>query len=253
MTTELLKNDICALLDLIAREEKARIATAAAKIFNIVSADGIVHVLGVGAHSMLAAEEVLWRAGGLAAWNPIIDPGTSLVNGAKKTICFERLPGYGIGVLDAYGVGLRGTDEAMVLINAYGVNTMSLEVAYECRKRGVFTIGVTSMAYALSVPADAPIRHVLGKNLYQETDIFIDSHVPEGDALLTIGNVGQKVGSVSTMCNCFIMNALVCAVVEEFDKRGMEPPIFASANTAEGMAGNERWEKKYAPLVRHLL
>lgn len=67
----------------IARTQREALDTAAAHIAQAIAQDRRVHVLGTGAHSMMAAEEVLWRAGGLAAWNPILDPGTSLLHGAS--------------------------------------------------------------------------------------------------------------------------------------------------------------------------
>ena len=49
----------------IAREEAGRIAAAARLIADCVAGGGLVHVIGPGGHSMLAAEECFYRAGGL--------------------------------------------------------------------------------------------------------------------------------------------------------------------------------------------
>ena len=76
-------------------------------------------------------EEVLWRAGGLAAWNPILDPGTSLVHGAKRSVSFERLPGYGLGVLNANRVG-ETPGETLILVDAYGISPLCLLYTSRC-------------------------------------------------------------------------------------------------------------------------
>lgn len=247
-----MKDVVFTQLGEIARTESGSIKTATSLICDAIQDDVMVHVLGTGAHSAMAAEEVLWRAGGLAAWNPIIDPGTSLIHGARKSISFERLPGYGVGVLDAYGVG-QNKKEVMIIINAYGIDQMCLDVAFECQNRGVKTIGITSKEYARAVSLDDPVRHNSRKNLFEVVDVCIDSHVPYGDAAVNVEGLESKVGSVSTFCNCFIMNSLVANIAQELVRRGIDPPVFVSANVPGGLEANVKWEKKYGHRVRHLL
>ena len=86
----------------------------------------MVHVIGPGGHSNLAVEEILWRAGGLAPFNAILDAGTNLIHGAKRSNIVERTPGYAIGVMDAYGVG-KEQGEVIIIVNAYGINSMTIE------------------------------------------------------------------------------------------------------------------------------
>lgn len=246
------RQKICDLLQSIEQTQAEAISRAAELLCEAIRQGRRIHVLGTGAHSQLAAEEVLWRAGCLAAWNPILDPGTSLLHGAKRSVNFERMPGYGIRVLDANQVG-QTQGEVLILVNAYGIDPMSLDVALECRRRGVYTIGVTSPAYGRAVPADSPLRHPGGRSLYQEVDLLIDSRVPLGDAVLEIPGFGQPVASASTICNCFVMNALMAETVRHLVEAGEEPPVFMSANLPEGDAWNARWEQKYGPATRYML
>ena len=81
------------------------IQKAAEKMAEVIAADDVVHVIGPGGHSNMAVEEVLWRAGGFAAMNGILDPGTNLIHGGARSMIIERTPGYGIKVLVAYRVG----------------------------------------------------------------------------------------------------------------------------------------------------
>ncbi len=243
---------ITELFENILSTQQPALQQAARRLSRAIQEDRRIHILGTGAHSQLAVEEVLWRAGGLAAWNPILDPGTSLVHGAKRSVSFERLPGYGVGVLNANQVG-NTPGETMVLINAYGIDPMSLDVALECRRRSVYTIGITSPAYGRSTPADSPIRHPSRKNLFEEVDLLIDSQVPLGDAVGQVPGFAQEVGSSSTLCSCFVMNLLVIATVQELQESGVEPPVFMSANLPQGDAANARWERQYGPRARYLL
>ena len=247
-----MKACITELFENILSTQQPALQQAARRLSRAIQEDRRIHILGTGAHSQLAVEEVLWRAGGLAAWNPILDPGTSLVHGAKRSVSFERLPGYGVGVLNANQVG-NTPGETMVLINAYGIDPMSLDVALECRRRSVYTIGITSPAYGRSTPADSPIRHPSRKNLFEEVDLLIDSQVPLGDAVGQVPGFAQEVGSSSTLCSCFVMNLLVIATVQELQENGVEPPVFLSANLPQGDAANARWERQYGPRARYLL
>src|SRR5665647_2226527 len=85
--------------------EAGPIERAAEIMTETIINDGLIHVIGTGGHSNIAAEELLWRAGGLAPINSILDAGINLIHGAKRSNILERTPGYGIKVMDAYGVG----------------------------------------------------------------------------------------------------------------------------------------------------
>ena len=197
-------------------------------------------------------QEILWRAGGLAFWNAILDPGTNLIHGAKRSNIIERTPGYAIGVLDAYHVG-REKGEVIVIINAYGINSMTIDTVLECKKRGVKTIAVTSDSFAKIVPDGQKSRHPSNKNLYEEADIYINNHLPIGDSIMTVDGYDDKVGSTSTFCNCFVMNCIVVETVKEFVRRGIKPPVFMSANMPGGDEHNKVMEDKYGPIIKHLL
>lgn len=232
--------------------ELPSIQKAAAAITDAYENQAMVHVIGPGGHSNIGVEEVLWRAGGLAIWNAILDPGTNLIHGAKRSNFIERTPGYAVGVLDAYGVG-RTKGEVMVIVNAYGINAMTIDTVLECKKRGVTTIAVTSSSFAKIVPPGAKSRHPSGKNLFEEADIFIDNHLPLGDAIVSIQGYDQKVGSTSTFCNCFVMNCLTEEIVGEMLRRGVEPPVFMSANMPGGDEHNRSLEERYGGTIKHLI
>jgi uncharacterized phosphosugar-binding protein len=233
-------------------QEADKIKEAASVIADAVENDRMVHVIGPGGHSNIGVEEILWRAGGLAFWNAILDPGTNLIHGAKRSNVIERTPGYAIGVLDAYRVG-REKGEVIVIINAYGINSMTIDTVLECKKRGVKTIAVTSDSFAKIVPDGQKSRHPSNKNLYEEADIYINNHLPIGDSIMTVDGYDDKVGSTSTFCNCFVMNCIVVETVKEFVRRGIKPPVFMSANMPGGDEHNKVMEDKYGPIIKHLL
>ena len=76
-----------------------------------------------------------------------------------------------------------------------GINSLTIDMALECRKRGIFTIGITSRDFANGeVEKNIPARHPSNKNLYDLVDIIIDAYVPPGDALLEIERVYVPIG-----------------------------------------------------------
>ena len=210
-----------------------------------------VHVIGPGGHSNMAAEEVLWRAGGLAPINSILDPGTNLIHGAKRSNFIERTPGYAGRVLDAYRVG-RKPGEVIIIVNAYGVNSMCIDTVLEGKQRKMMTIGITSRSFADVLPKDHPSRHPSGKNLYQEVDYFLNCHLPYGDAVVEIKGCIQKTGPTSTFCNVFTINLLMIETVKRLMEMGVQPPLWMSANLPGGDEANRRLEEKYIPLIKHL-
>jgi uncharacterized phosphosugar-binding protein len=244
------KNKIIDILNEIS-EESMVIKKAAKVVAESITREELVHVIGPGGHSNMAAEEVLWRAGGLAPINAILDAGINLIHGAKRSNIIERTPGYAIKVLDAYRVGKK-PGEVIIIVNAYGINSMCIDTALEARKRKMVTIGITSKSFADVVPKGHPSRHPTGKNLYQEVDYFINCHLPYGDAVIEVESCPQKVGPTSTFCNAFAINLLMAETVRELVSMGIEPPIWTSANLPGGDKKNRKLEKKYTPLIKHL-
>ena len=232
-------------------QEEPVIKEAARVMAKSIAEGNLIHVIGPGGHSNMAVEEVLWRSGGLVPINAILDAGTNLIHGAKRSNYIERTPGYAPKVLDAYGVGKK-PGEVIVIVNAYGINAMCIDTALEARKRKMVSIGITSREFADRLPKDHPSRHPSGKNLYQEVDYFINCHLPYGDAAVEVEGCLQKVGPTATICNVFTINFLMVETVKAIVSMGIQPPVWMSANLPGGDEANRAYEEKYRPLIRHL-
>lgn len=231
--------------------QRPQVSAAAAVLARAVADDGLIHVIGPGGHSNMAAEEVLWRAGGLVPINAILDAGTNLIHGAKRSNYVERTPGYAKQVLDAYRVGLT-PGEVIVIVNAYGINAMTIDTVLEAKRRGMTSIGITSRGFADRLAADHPSRHPSAKNLYQEVDHFLDSSVPYGDAVVEIAGAEQRTGPTATMCNLYMLNVLMVETVAQIAALGVTPPLWMSANLPGGDAANRAYEEAFIPRVKHL-
>jgi len=236
--------------DRIAHEEADRIAAAARLIADCIGGGGLVHVIGPGGHSMLAAEECFYRAGGFVPIDAILDDGFWLGSGAARSTRIERTPGYTKAILDGYQLR-RG--EVLMIVNAYGVNAATIDAAGEGRARGLTTIGVTSVEHSRSLPRDHPARHPSGRNLFEVVDIYVDTKVPVGDGVLRLPGLDEPVGPISTLNNAFALNAMLLEAMALLLGRGQTPPIWRSANSPGGDEFNRRYFEEYGTRIRRLL
>lgn len=248
--TEIYYNELMRFFGLIKQNEADSIDRAAALLVQEIKDDRIINVIGTGGHSNIGAWEMFYRAGGLRCINAILDPGTSLEPGALRSTIIERALGYGTAVLTAYEVN----EGVLIIVNAYGLNTMTIEVALEARKRGIKTIGVTSRTFSESVPKDHPARHPSKQNLCDVVDVHIDTHMPVMDAIVPIDGLLAPVGPTSTILNAFCLNMLVVRTVELCMDQGIEPPVNISANVAftpEMTEYTRRMMEKYKHRLYH--
>jgi uncharacterized phosphosugar-binding protein len=238
-----------ALMRRILDEESGPLQQAAGRLADQVSADRLIHIYGPGGHSNLASQEVFFRAGGLMHMSAILDEGTLLSNGALRSMAIERLPGYGKIVIGDRGLG---EGDLLILANAYGINAALIDAALEARRRGVFTIGVSSREHASNTSPDHPARHPTRQNLHDIVDIAIDTKVPIGDAVVQVPGMADPIAAISTFANAFALNCLVIRTVAALVERGVEPPVWRSGNAPGGDAANARFIDRFRGRVRAL-
>jgi uncharacterized phosphosugar-binding protein len=246
--TRKFKEDIFELFNKI-EEDLPKITKVAGWMADAIQRDELIHMIGTGGHSNLVVEETLWRAGGLAPMNPMLDCGTNLMMGAKRSNIVERTPGYGCSVFDMYGCK---AGELIIICNAYGFNAMTIDVALEAKKRGLKTAAITSNAFCDNVPKGHQARHPSGLNLYEIVDVYMDCHVPYADAIVEIDGFEQKVAGTSVLCNSFVWNLLLTETCRILVERGIKPPVWMSGNAVGGDEANYALEQKYFPRVKHL-
>lgn len=239
-------DEVARLLQRIATEEQEAIGRAATLLADVVARDHLIFVFGTGAHSYIGAEEMFYRSGGLAAVYPILDPGVSLAFGARRSTAVERLAGYAPRVLA--GLPLTSQD-ALIIVNAYGINAVTVETALWAREHRVSTIAVTSPAFSRATPPDHPARPASRQNLCDLVDYVVDTKMPLRDAALSMDGVEAMVGPTSTILNAFALQSLVTATVEVLLSRGMAPPVWTSSNVLGGDIANRSLFERYGPRV----
>jgi uncharacterized phosphosugar-binding protein len=237
------------LLGRIAAEEGDAIMRAGKAVADRIAEDRLIYVIGPGGHSQIGAEEVFSRAGGLACIVSFIDDGFYLGHGAARSMAIERTPGYTRAILrhDEMGPG-----DVLIIVNAYGINSATIDSALIARELGMTSIAVTSLENQRGLPQGHPSRHPSGTDLCDIADIVVDTKMPLGDAVMTIDGVHEKAGPVSTMLNAFALNSIMLEAIAELARRGIEPPLWRSNNSPGGDEANVAVTERYRHRVANL-
>lgn len=233
------------VLDHLVASQWDAIHMASDRISEAIQQDHSVYVFGAS-HAGILAQELFYRTGGLALINPIMPKEVLLdVRPVTQTSNMERLDGYGTIIFDHSGAK---AGDVLIIHSVSGRNTIAIDMALQARKQQVYVIAITNMAYSTKVES----RHASGKKLYELADLVIDNCGEFEDSCTHIEGVDQKVAPTSTVIGATIVNAMVIQIVEKLLAKGIEPPIFHSANVDGGDAFNQELLKKYQKHIHYM-
>ncbi len=235
---------IQSLLEKILDEELDNIKKAAHMIAETGRSGHIVHVVGAG-HSAMLAEELFYRAGGLAFINPLIDTDITVGHGAYRSTLLEKVVGYAEALLKSSRV-VEG--DVVIVVSTSGVNTFPVEAALKANEMGAKTIAITSKNYSSRLEP----RNPWGKRLFEVANIVIDNKVPPGDAVLEVPGLEVRVSPVSTILNSFIAGLIVAYTVEELVRTGAKPPVWLSSHLPNAKEHNEKLFREYSKRIKLL-
>lgn len=203
----------------------------------------------VGTLPFVAAMEVFFRAGGLMHIDAVLNQETMLNNGALKSMQVERLPGYGRIVMEDYGIG---EGDLLWIVNAYGINSATIDAALTAKEKGAKVIGVSSREHAETCPKEHVARHPSKLNLHDIVDCAVDCKVKLGDATLEIDGFPQKIGALSTYANAYVMNCIVIEAINMLVNEGVNPPVWRSGNCPGGDEWNNQFIDRFKGRIRCL-
>ncbi|QFQ98248.1 SIS domain-containing protein [Streptomyces phaeolivaceus] len=234
------------LLERVRDEEAEAVAAAGELIAETVADGGRLFAFGAG-HSSLAAQDLVYRAGGLALMNLLAVPGAVGVDVLPATLgsALERVDGLATAVLDTSP--LRAGD-LLVIISLSGRNALPVEMAAHARELGVKVVGVTSVAYA----AQTESRHSSGTFLKDHCDLVLDSKIAVGDAELTLDTIPAPFAPASTVVTSAILQSVMATAAARLAARGIEPPLLRSGNVDGGLAWNDRVMREYGDRIFYL-
>ena len=209
-------------IEALGDSQMTQIETAAGWFAEAMNAGRLVYFFGTG-HSPLLAEELFYRAGGLARVVPMLHPPLMLHESASTSTQAERDPDVVGELLKQYP--MTGGDVLVVASNS-GRNACPVELAMVAKERSVRTIAVLNSEHS----AKWASRHPSGKRLGDVVDLVIDNCGVEGDACILLPGSGLSVGATSTVSGCVIMQMIACRVAEMLDASGSQPELYQSSN-----------------------
>lgn len=203
------------------------IKRAAEAVASSLAKRGALHVMDTG---HMLRHEAFFRAGGLMAMVPF-DYELKIDNPAdQRTV--TRTPDEEADLL-ARTITLaldssKVTRGDVIIVNSNSGRTPNvIELAIQCKERGVTTIGVAS----LQQMTHCDVAHRSGMKLFDVVDIAIDNCGPHGDAMIEVtGN--EKMCPGSGIAATYILWAIQAEAVERLQERGVNPTIFRSVHVS---------------------
>lgn len=225
------------VLDRVVETQLEAVETAAHRCAATILADGLVHLFGSG-HSRMAVEEVWPRYGSFPGFHPIVELSLTFhtqvtgANGQRQAMFIENAPGLAERILRNFAFG---PDDVMIVFSTSGTSVVPVEIASGSRARGMYTIGVTSVAHCQAAKAKQPD----GLKLIDAVDLVLDNCAIPGDAMVDVPDLPWPVGPGSTIGNTVLVNALKCRVAELLTAAG-QPPLVLTSSLRAGEAESAR-------------
>nr|MBO4518029.1 SIS domain-containing protein [Clostridia bacterium] len=204
--------------------------------------DGIIYMFGCG-HSGLIAQDCFYRAGGLANVQPIFVPELMLHLSASNSSKLEKDEKNAENILKDYQFHKH---DVLCVFSVSGINGVPIEIAKQGREKGIKVIGLGSSAYFEEIS-----RHSSGKKLADYCDIFLDSRIPKGDAVINLADGGKAV-PVSTVISSCLIQTCIAETLKKLEKANVRFEVFGSGNLNANINKNADLVNKYIKRIKSL-
>jgi uncharacterized phosphosugar-binding protein len=214
-------------LDAIEAAELGAIRLAAERFARSILAGRLVHVFGTG-HSRMAVEEMFPRYGSFPGFHPIVELSMTFhnpvvgANGQRQAMFLENVQGFGAVLWRNFAVA---ADDSLLAISTSGCNAVTIDVALEARRLGMFVVALMSRAHA----AASVSRHESGRKLHEVADLVLDQHAPAGDSAVWIDGLETPVSPISSVSGCTIINLVKAEVARRLTAAGSPPSVLTAA------------------------
>lgn len=232
-----------AALDAIEANELGPIRRAADRFADAILSDRLVHVFGTG-HSRMAVEEMFPRYGSYPGYHPIVELSMTYhnpvvgANGQRQAMFLENVQGFGPVLWRNF---VTSADDCLLAISTSGCNAVTVDVAIEAKRLGMFVVALTSMAHS----AVSTSKHESGRKLHEVADLVLDQHAPAGDSAVWIEGLESPVSPVSSVSGCAVINLLKSEVALRLVARGKPPHVLTAACHVGPARAAELFEATY--------
>jgi uncharacterized phosphosugar-binding protein len=232
-----------AALNAIERTQHVHIRQAAEVFAKTIAARRLVHVFGTG-HSRMAVEEVFPRYGSFPGFHPIVELSMTYhnqvvgANGQRQAMFLENVQGFGAVLWRNFAIS---PDDCLWAISTSGCNAVTVDVAIEAKRRGMFVVALTSLAHARVSSS----RHASGKKLHEVADLTLDQHAPAGDSAVWIEGLETPVAPLSSVTGCLIVNLVKAEVARLLTQLGHPPKVLTAACHVGKSRAEQLFEETY--------
>jgi uncharacterized phosphosugar-binding protein len=149
--------------------------------------------------------------------NPVVG-----ANGQRQAMFLENVQGFGPVLWRNFAVA---PEDCLLAISTSGCNAVTVDVALEARRLGMFVVALTSLAHA----GVSTTKHAAGQKLHQVADLVLDQHAPAGDSAVWIDGLETPVAPLSSLTGCTIINLLKAEVARLLTAAGAPPRVLTAA------------------------
>jgi uncharacterized phosphosugar-binding protein len=216
-----------ATIDAIEATQLPAIRQAAARFAEAILSDRLVHVFGTG-HSRMAVEEMFPRYGSFPGFHPIVELSMTYhnpvvgANGQRQAMFLENVQGFGPVLWRNF---VTAPADALLAISTSGCNAVTIDVALEAKRLGMFVVALTSLPHA-NVSTS---KHESGRKLFEVADLVLDQHAPAGDSAVWIEGLETPVAPISSVSGCAIINLVKAEVARLLTEAGRPPKVLTAA------------------------
>lgn len=221
------KQNLYSVLEQIETTDTSAIEAAAGLIADTIENGGIIQAFGSG-HSFAGAIEIAGRAGGYI-------PSKAISNFYGINGWLETVPGVGEAFIKQVDIDPR---DCFVIISNSGRNPVHVEFAKYVTELGCKLLVMTNHNDALK-------NAQKGDSILNYADVVLDNCGFSGDCSIEIESLGVSVAPTSSMAVAHIASMMTLRSIEILCERGINPPIYKSANIDGGREYNQQLRKKY--------
>ena len=176
----------------------------------------------------MAVEEMFPRYGSFPGFHPIVELSMTYhnpvvgANGQRQAMFLENVQGFGPVLWRNFATS---PDDCLLAISTSGCNAVTIDVALEAKRLGMFVVALTSLAHA----AVSTSKHESGRKLHEVADLVLDQHAPAGDSAVWIDGLETPVAPISSVSGCTIINLVKAEVARRLTEAGAPPKVLTAA------------------------
>lgn len=230
-------------LDAIEATQLPAIREAAARFAEAILAGRLVHVFGTG-HSRMAVEEMFPRYGSFPGFHPIVELSMTFhnpvvgANGQRQAMFLENVQGFGPVLWRNFATD---PEDCLLAISTSGCNAVTIDVALESKRLGMWVAALTSTAHA----GVSTSRHESGKKLHEVADLVLDQKAPPGDSAVWIEGLETPVSPISSVSGCAIINMIKAETARLLTESGAPPKVLTAACHLGADRARQLFEETY--------